>query len=152
MQLAIPTAIAVLATTLIVSPTSGDAPAMPEIGITATDVVLADGSMGCDINITARNTGSQNLKFETSSQVRAKPKISPTYGTWKRLWSSAQTVPARQTSWSRAVRLDLGCNLKRQYRFTVTYGGNSRAFNYPSTGGTTSKTLSMGDLYTKFFD
>lgn len=152
MQLAIPTAIAALATTLMVSPTSGDAPAVPEIGITAIDVVLPDGSLGCDVNITARNTGSQNLKFETSSQVRAKPKISPTYGTWKKLWSSAQTVSPRQTSWSRVVRLDLGCDLTRQYRFTVTYGSNSRAFSYPSSGGTTSTTLSMGDLYTKFFD
>ncbi len=114
-------------------------------------VVLADGSRGCDVTISASNSGPSNLAIDASSQVRAKPSLSPQFGTWKKLWGSKQYVRAGQ-KWSDVVRLDLGCSYVRQYRFVVQYAGNEKAFTYPSSGGTKSEDVGLGNLYTKFFD
>jgi len=124
----------------------------PVIGVTAVSpVTLPDGSAGCNLTITASNSGTSNLKISTESQVRAKPSISPTYGTWKKLWTTNQFVRAGQ-KWSDVVQADFGCTYVRQYRFVVAYGGNEKAFTYPSSGGTTNETVGLGNLYTKFFD
>jgi hypothetical protein len=124
----------------------------PVIGVTAVSpVTLPDGSAGCNLTITASNSGTSNLKISTESQVRAKPSLSPSYGTWKKLWSTNQTVRAGQ-SWSSVVNADFGCSYVRQYRFVIAYGGNEKAFTYPSSGGTKVETVSLGNLYTKFFD
>ncbi|HSJ63493.1 MAG TPA: hypothetical protein VK922_06235 [Gemmatimonadaceae bacterium] len=142
-------AIAVLAAGSWTHPPAAAAGAAIDIG--TADVILADGTMGCDVTLSATNTGSTNIKLLTTSQVRAKPKISPSYGTWKKLWGSEQTVPAGK-SWSDVVRLDFGCNYLRQYRFRVKHGTNEVAFTFPSSGGTTITSIGMGNLYTKFFD
>ncbi len=124
----------------------------PFVGVTAVSpVTLPDGSAGCNLTITASNSGTSNLKISTESQVRAKPSISPQYGTWKKLWSTNQFVRAGQ-KWSDVVQADFGCTYVRQYRFVVAYGGNEKAFTYPSSGGTKDETVSLGNLYTKFFD
>jgi hypothetical protein len=123
----------------------------PAVGVTATPVTLPDGSAGCNLTITASNSGTSNLKISNESQVRAKPSISPQYGTWKKLWSTNQFVRAGQ-KWSDVVQADFGCTYVRQYRFVVAYGGNEKAFTYPSSGGTKDETVSLGNLYTKFFD
>jgi len=124
----------------------------PVIGVTAVSpVTLSDGSAGCNLTITASNSGTSNLKISTESQVRAKPSLSPQYGTWKKLWSTNQFVRAGQ-KWSDVVQADFGCSYVRQYRFVVAYGGNEKAFTYPSSGGTKVETVSLGNLYTKFFD
>jgi hypothetical protein len=124
----------------------------PIIGVTAArPVTLPDGSAGCNLTITASNSGTSNLKISNESQVRAKPSISPQYGTWKKLWSTNQFVRAGQ-KWSDVVQADFGCTYVRQYRFVVAYGGNEKAFTYPSSGGTKDETVSLGNLYTKFFD
>jgi hypothetical protein len=67
------------------------------------------------------------------------------------LWSTNQFVRAGQ-KWSAVVQADFGCTCVRQYRFVVAYGGNEKAFTYPSSGGTKDETVSLGNLYTKFFD
>ncbi|MEZ4411593.1 MAG: hypothetical protein R2910_01240 [Gemmatimonadales bacterium] len=124
----------------------------PLVGVTAVHpVTLPDGSAGCNLTITAKNTGTSNLKISNTSQVRAKPALSPQYGTWSKLWGTNQFVHAGK-SWSTVVNANLGCSYVRQYRFVISYGGNEKAFIYPSTGGTKNETVSLGNLYTKFFD
>ena len=152
MQLTLPLGLVALAALGAGSWLAPDAePSWPVATVSAVDVIRANGMRGCDITISLRNGGTQNLRVETESQVRAKPKISPSYGTWKRLWDSDQVVGGGKT-WSNVVRLDFGCNYQRQYRFVTTYGGNQKAFTVPSSGGTTNTTISLGDVYTKFFD
>lgn len=70
-------------------PTAGNQQVPSFIGIDAVSpVTLPDGSAGCDVTISASNTGKSNLKIVSTSQVRAKPSFSPSYGTWKKLWTS----------------------------------------------------------------
>jgi hypothetical protein len=124
----------------------------PVIGVTtASPGILPDGTLGCNLTITAKNTGTSNLKISNTSQVRAKPSLSPQYGTWKKLWTTNQTVRAGQ-SYSSVVQADFGCSYVRQYRFVIAYGGNEKAFTYPSSDGTKDETVALGNLYTKFFD
>jgi hypothetical protein len=124
----------------------------PLVGVTAVSpVTLPDGSAGCNLTFTAKNTGTSNLKISNTSQVRAKPSLSPQYGTWSKLWDTNQFVHVGQ-SWSTVVNANLGCSYVRQYRFVISYGGNEKAFIYPSSGGTKDETVSLGNLYTKFFD
>lgn len=151
MRIELPLSIAAAATLALASGWSSQ-PAEPTFGITAMEsIILPDGTEGCNLTFTASNTGKSNLKIASESQVRAKPSLSPSYGTWKRLWSSDQYVRAGQ-KWSDVVQADFGCSYVRQYRFVVAYGGNEKAFTYPSSGGTKIETVSLGNLYTKFFD
>lgn len=124
-------------------------PAVAETSLRA--VRLPDGRRGCDITFSASNTGTQNLKLTTQSQVRSRPPLSPAYGTWKQLWSATQTIGPGK-SWSKVVRMDFGCSSERQYRFRMTYAGNEKGFTVPSSGGTKVTSVSLGNLYTKFFD
>lgn len=133
-------------------PPVADGVGAPEMGgVTLEAAVQPDGSRGCNVTLTANNTGTSNLKIDNTSQVRAKPSLSPSYGTWKKLWETDQYVRAGQ-SWSDVVNMDFGCSYVRQYRFVIAYGGNEKAFTYPSSGGTKVETVSLGNLYTKFFD
>lgn len=145
-----------LAATLTVAVGMGGISSQPSeqalVTVTAVrPVTLPDGSAGCNLTISAKNTGTSNLKISSTSQVRAKPSLSPQYGTWSKLWDTNQFVHAGK-SWSKVVNANLGCSYVRQYRFVISYGGNEKAFIYPSSGGTKNETVSLGDLYTKFFD
>jgi hypothetical protein len=154
MQLGIPVTLAIAATTALLGPASRPRPAAagPEVTVAGLRPVrLADGRRGCDITFSASNTGTQNLKLTTQSQVRSRPPLSPTYGTWKQLWGTAQTIGPGK-SWSKVVRMDFGCTSERQYRFRLTYGNNEQGFTFPSSGGTKVTSIGMGNLYTKFFD
>lgn len=150
MRMEIPLSLAAAAVAL--GPSWSGQAAEPMVGVTAVEsVLLPDGREGCRLTISASNTGKSNLKIANTSQVRAKPSVSPQYGTWKKLWTTNQFVRAGQ-KWSDVVEADFGCTYVRQYRFTVSYGGNEKAFTYPSSGGTKDETVSLGNLYTKFFD
>ncbi len=155
MRIELPLSVAFLATLAgagLWPDTPSDGTDAPEIGVAVLGpAVLPNGSLGCDVTVTARNTGTQTLKISNATQVRAKPSISPQFGTWKKLWKSNQFVHAGK-SWSAVERLDFGCSYVRQYRFRITYGGNEKAFFYPSKGGTKNETVSLGNLYTKFFN
>lgn len=151
MRIEVPLSIAAAATMAFAFGWPGQV-AEPVVGITAmVSTVLPDGTEGCNLTITASNTGKGNLKILNTSQVRAKPSMSPQYGTWKKLWPSNQNVNAGK-KWSDVVKADFGCSYVRQYRFVVSYAGNEKAFTYPSSGGTKIETVGLGNLYTKFFD
>ena len=154
MQLGIPVTIAIATTTLLLGPASRSRvpAATPEVTVAGLRPVrLADGRFGCDITFSASNTGTQNLKLTTQSQVRTGFPSPTGTGTWKRLWGSTQTIgPGR--SWSKVVRMDLGCTFPRQYRFRATYANQEKAFTFPSSDWTKVTSVSMGNLYTKFFD
>lgn len=154
MQPGIPVTIAIATTTLLLGPASRPRlpVATPEVTVAGLRPVrLADGRRGCDITFSASNTGTQNLKLTPQSQVRSRPPLSPAYGTWKQLWGTAQTIGPGKT-WSKVVRMDFGCTSERQYRFRMTYANNEQGFTFPSSGGTKVTSVSMGNLYTKFFD
>lgn len=154
MQLGIPVSIAIATTTLLLGPASRPRvpAATPEVTVAGLRPVrLADGRFGCDITFSASNTGTQNLKLTTQSQVRT-AFLSPTgTGTWKQLWGTTQSIGPGK-SWSKVVRMDLGCTFPRQYRFRATYADQEKAFTFPSSDWTKVTSVGLGNLYTKFFD
>ncbi len=107
---------------------------------------------GCNINITARNSGHEKVFFDP---FEAKVKIK--MGTWKRIFmgisSPAELAIAPGSHFSYVYKAFFGCKKKRRYKFVIrSYNETTKtscpgSFYIPGpTTFTTSNNIDLGDL------
>ena len=116
----------------------------------------APAQAGCGIRVKASNSSNTYIQFDTS-----KSKVKVKNGTWAKVfWSTLgvsdtrcpyQPNITRSQPYNKACMMDMGCNVKRRWRFKIKQGGQSTWIYVPSaTGWTTRKTVNLGDLSRRF--
>lgn len=113
---------------------------------------ISHASAGCNINITARNSGHETV-FINPFEAKVKIKM----GTWKKIFTSVSSPTelaiAPGGRFSYVYKAFFGCGKKRRYKFVIrSYNESSKvscphSFYIPgATSFTTSTDIDLGDL------